>query len=103
MGYKLATLLAGRTRSAKLASWLPPAGLAERKPSRWRRSSGSAPMRERTSWADTVFRAVRSFSVSAAAMSRYTPQWMSGSFSCRCFASSSAISRRLASAVTLCL
>ena len=41
--------------------------------------------------------------VSAAAMSRYTPQWMSGSFSFRCFASSSAISRRLASAVTLCL
>ena len=61
--------------------WLPPAGLAERNPSRWRRSSGSAPMRERTSWADTVSRAARSFSVSAAAMSRYTPQWMSGSFS----------------------
>ena len=60
-------------------------------------------MRERTNCVDTVSRAVRSFSASDAAMSRYTPQWMSGSFSCRCFASSSAISRRLASAVTLCL
>ena len=44
--------------------------MAERKPSRCRRSSGSAPMRERTSWADTVSRAARSFSVSVAAISK---------------------------------
>ena len=58
-------------------------------------------MREQINCADTVSRAVRSFSVFAAEISRYTPQWMSGSFSCRCFANNSAMSRRLASAVTL--
>ena len=79
MGYRLAALEAGSTRSAKEPKAFFPAGLTERNPSRWRRSKGSAESLERRRTAWTASFRPRSSSKDLAESSRNTAQWTSGS------------------------